>query len=74
MLPRLSPYLALARCRPELLDKPRPVRPLPRACMQGEPLDANLAEHFLRQKFQRQVAEDKAEASRDWGTGRRLGD
>ena len=39
----------------------------------GEPQDANLAEQFLRDKFRRQLAEQKAEASQDWGLGRRLG-
>ena len=40
----------------------------------GEPRDANLAEDFLREKFRREQAEGRAEASQDWGRGRRLGD
>ena len=40
----------------------------------GEPRDANLAEGFLREKFRREQEEERAEASQDWGRGRRLGD
>ena len=40
----------------------------------GEPRDANLAEDYLREKFRQEQAEERAEASQDWGRGRRLGD
>ena len=40
----------------------------------GEPREANLGEAFLREKFRREQAEEKAEASQDFGRGRRLCD
>ena len=40
----------------------------------GEPRDTDLAEDFLREKFRQEQAEERAEASQDWGRGRRLGD
>ena len=40
----------------------------------GEPRDANLAEGFLREKFRREQEEERAEASQDFGRGRRLCD
>lgn len=37
LIERLSPFLALAQIRPELLQRPRPSRPLPKPRMHGKP-------------------------------------
>ena len=39
LVDKLSPFLALAQLRPELLQRPRPERPLPKPRMHGKPPD-----------------------------------